>query len=96
MALSDVFPPGTKCGECNKDLNAVVSGLESCGPCLDMGERTIANQTVFQHFLEALICLFHFRFYGVVSELMWCVERLFKIGDYHPTKGKFYKRGYLK
>lgn len=96
MALSDIFPPGMKCPECNKVLNDVVNGLETCTPCEKAGEESIAKQTVFQHFIEALVCLFHFRFYGVVSELAWTVERLFKIGDYHPTKGKFYRRGYLK
>lgn len=96
MALSDVFPPGTKCPSCNKDLNNVIKGIESCVPCLDQGERNLANKTSLQHFLAALVQLFHFRFYGVGSELMWTVERIFKIGDYHPTKGKFYVNGYLK
>jgi hypothetical protein len=96
MAISDLFPPGTKCQTCNKDLNKVISGELPCRPCLERGESQVAKLTVLQHLLEALICLFHFRFYGVLSEVTWAIERMFKIGDYHPVKGKFYQRGYLE
>lgn len=96
MALSDVFKSDELCPTCNKNLNDVISGKEFCGPCTNNGENRIAQHGVLRHLLSALVCLFHFRFYGVISEVIWAIERLFKIGDYHPIKGKFYQRGYIK
>jgi hypothetical protein len=96
MALSDLFPPGSKCPACNKDLNKVANGEIPCGPCLERGEEQIAQLTVLQHLLAAFVCIFHFRFWDSISEFSWTIERLFKIGDYHPETGEFYRRGFLK
>lgn len=96
MALSDVYPKGTLCPTCNKDLNAVIAGLDNCIPCLNEGEKTSAKKSVLAHFGLALLCIFNFRFRESIAEFLWSIERLFKIGDYHPIKGLFYKRGYLK
>ncbi len=95
MALSDIAAPGETCPTCNKNLNDVVNGKDFCRPCTDLGEKSLAQLSVVGHLLAALVCLFHFRFYGVISEVIWALERLFKFGDYHPITGKFYKRGYL-
>lgn len=95
MAISDTFKPGETCPTCNKNLNDVINGLDFCTPCLDSGIRRLAKLSVFQHLMSALVCLFHFRFYGVLAEVIWAVERLFKFGDYKPVTGKFYKLGYL-
>lgn len=96
MALSDLFPPGSKCPVCDKDLNKVANGEIPCGPCLERGEEKVAKLTVLQHLRDALICTFHFRFWEALTEVSWALERLFKYGDYHPTKGRFYQRGYFK
>ena len=96
MALNDLFGPDETCPTCNKNLNDMLNGKDSCGPCADLGEKSLAQLSVAQHLLAALVCLFHFRFHGVFSEVTWALERTFKFGDYHPTTGKFYKRGYLK
>lgn len=95
MALKDIFKEGELCPTCNKNLNNVVNGIEFCRPCDKSGEQSLAKLTVIEHFVEAMICLFHFRFYGVLSEVIWAIERLFKFGDYKPVTGKFYKRGYI-
>lgn len=95
MALNDLFKEGELCPTCNKNLNNVVNGLEFCKPCDESGEGSLARLSVVQHLISALVCLFHFRFYGVLSEVTWALERLFKFGDYKPITGKFYKRGYL-
>ncbi len=95
MALNDIFAEGELCPTCNKNLNNVVNGIEFCNPCEKGGDRSLAKLTVFEHLVAALVCLFHFRFYGVLAEVTWAIERLFKIGDYHPITGKFYKLGYL-
>jgi hypothetical protein len=95
MALSDLFREDETCPTCNKNMNDVVNGKEVCVPCVDDGERLISQYTVLQHLLSALVCLFHFRFGSMIAEVSWALERLFKIGDYNPIKGKFYKCGYL-
>lgn len=96
MALFDVYPKGTLCTVCNKDLNAVIEGRDNCYPCLNKGEEISAKKSVLSHVVEAIKSTFNFRFEDAIAELLWAVERLFKTGDYHPTEGLFYKRGYLK
>lgn len=95
MALSDIYGEDESCATCNKNLNDVVNGKEVCISCENEGEMLLAQQSVLQHLMSALICMFHFRFNEIFSEVFWAVQRLFKFGDYHPIKGKFYKLGYL-
>lgn len=96
MALFNVYPKGTLCALCNKDLNDVINGLDSCIPCVNVGEKISANRSVLNHVGQALLSVFNFRFEEGVAEFLWAIERLFKTGDYHPTEGKFYINGYLK
>jgi hypothetical protein len=95
MAFNDIYGEDETCPTCNKNLNDVINGKEVCISCENEGEALLARQGVLQHLVSAVTCMFHFRFDEIIPEVIWAVQRLFKCGDYHPTKGKFYKLGYL-
>lgn len=95
MALNDIYGKDEACFTCNKNLNDVINGKEVCISCENEGEALLARQSVLQHLVSAVTCMFHFRFSEIIPEVIWAVQRLFKFGDYHPTTGKFYQLGYL-
>lgn len=96
MALFNVYPKGTLCTLCRKDLNDVINGLDNCIPCVNIGEKISAKRSVLSHLGQALLSIFNFRFEESMAEFLWALERFSKTGDYHPTEGKFYTLGYLK
>ena len=55
-------------------------------------ETDIARLSAFGHFLVFASCFFNFKFVDAYIEIVWCISRIFKIGDY-AEGGYFDKRG---
>lgn len=58
--------------------------------------RMLANRSVLRHLLDVLVCIFNFQFIAALGSFAWAIEKAFKIGDYNPNGGFFYKEGALE
>ena len=55
-------------------------------------EEEIAKMSAWDHFVMFCICFFYFQFIDAYLEIVWCISRIFKIGDY-AEGGYFDRRG---
>lgn len=87
-----------KCKDCGGRLTAIFEDLPDllvCDPCWSAVEKDYARRSVMSHLFAMFWYIFHFHGTGALGALGFAFERLFKVGDYHPKTGRFYKKGYL-
>lgn len=79
------------CKHCGKSATDLSNGKYNCPYYAVLVATVMGMKGPLYHFWKMLKCIFNFSFLEAITYGSWCVESMFKIGDYNQKTGIYRK-----